>query len=221
MILDDLFEANLPPNIRLSDLPPGRRQKLTMKDIEAERPRGPYRYQVGDQRFMDLAAAQDFARGTRQEVVPLSEREESNQSSRSARIQRILQQMRARYPQAEDDLEALILNFRNEQTQDRQDINTLYSENDTEEDRIERMERLLQDLKQQRGLAEKRDPSPGKITKSEDPCWKGYHMVGTKKKNGRTVPNCVPGTKGAANESRSHSWGVALMRSGPREQPVV
>lgn len=27
----------------------------------------------------------------------------------------------------------------------------------------------------------------------DNPCWKGYHPVGTKKKNGRTVPNCVPG----------------------------
>jgi hypothetical protein len=26
----------------------------------------------------------------------------------------------------------------------------------------------------------------------ENPCWKGYEMVGTKKKNGREVPNCVP-----------------------------
>jgi hypothetical protein len=25
-----------------------------------------------------------------------------------------------------------------------------------------------------------------------DPCWKGYEMVGMKKKNGRKVPNCVP-----------------------------
>lgn len=24
-----------------------------------------------------------------------------------------------------------------------------------------------------------------------DPCWDGYKMVGTKKKNGKTVPNCV------------------------------
>jgi len=43
---------------------------------------------------------------------------------------------------------------------------------------------------------EKADRSPGKITKSEDPCWSGYHMVGKKKKNGRMVPNCVPGKKG-------------------------
>jgi hypothetical protein len=35
-----------------------------------------------------------------------------------------------------------------------------------------------------------------KITAKNDPCWSGYHMVGTKKKNGREVPNCVPGKKG-------------------------
>lgn len=34
-----------------------------------------------------------------------------------------------------------------------------------------------------------------KITAKDDPCWKGYHIVGTKQKNGREVPNCVPGKK--------------------------
>jgi hypothetical protein len=29
----------------------------------------------------------------------------------------------------------------------------------------------------------------------KDPCWKNYEMVGTKNKNGKTVPNCVPKTK--------------------------
>tara|TARA_R110002012_G_scaffold59570_1_gene155976 strand:+ start:306 stop:512 length:207 start_codon:yes stop_codon:yes gene_type:complete len=24
------------------------------------------------------------------------------------------------------------------------------------------------------------------------PCWKGYEMIGMKKKGGRNVPNCVP-----------------------------
>lgn len=28
--------------------------------------------------------------------------------------------------------------------------------------------------------------------KGEDPCWKGYEMVGMKNKNGKKVPNCVP-----------------------------
>ena len=27
---------------------------------------------------------------------------------------------------------------------------------------------------------------------TDNPCWKGYKPVGTKKKNGKTVPNCVP-----------------------------
>ena len=45
-------------------------------------------------------------------------------------------------------------------------------------------------------IEEKTDPTPGKIDKNEDPCWNGYHMVGKKKKNGREVPNCVPGDKG-------------------------
>jgi len=28
--------------------------------------------------------------------------------------------------------------------------------------------------------------------RTDNPCWKGYKPVGTKKKNGKTVPNCVP-----------------------------
>ena len=28
--------------------------------------------------------------------------------------------------------------------------------------------------------------------KKDDPCWDGYEQVGTKKKGGKTVPNCVP-----------------------------
>jgi len=28
--------------------------------------------------------------------------------------------------------------------------------------------------------------------KGKDPCWKGYKMLGTKKKAGKNVPNCIP-----------------------------
>ena len=35
-----------------------------------------------------------------------------------------------------------------------------------------------------------------KMSAKDDPCWTGYKMVGHKKKNGRKVPNCVPGKKG-------------------------
>lgn len=31
-----------------------------------------------------------------------------------------------------------------------------------------------------------------KTLKNSNPCWKGYKPVGTKEKNGKTVPNCVP-----------------------------
>lgn len=34
-----------------------------------------------------------------------------------------------------------------------------------------------------------------KISKQDDPCWKGYHMVGTKSKGTKEVPNCVPVTE--------------------------
>ena len=44
------------------------------------------------------------------------------------------------------------------------------------------------DAEEVKGVAE----SKKKSLKNSNPCWKGYHPVGTKEKNGRTVPNCVP-----------------------------
>lgn len=43
-------------------------------------------------------------------------------------------------------------------------------------------------LKFKQFLEEVKKPS-GKL---KDACWKGYTAVGTKEKNGKTVPNCVP-----------------------------
>lgn len=40
-------------------------------------------------------------------------------------------------------------------------------------------------------IAEEKEAEAEKM-KDEDPCWKGYEMVGKKKKNGKEVPNCVP-----------------------------
>ncbi len=36
------------------------------------------------------------------------------------------------------------------------------------------------------------DINEGLKDAKDNPCWKGYHPVGTKEKDGRTVPNCVP-----------------------------
>ena len=37
-----------------------------------------------------------------------------------------------------------------------------------------------------------KDVVEAKKMKGKDPCWKGYEMIGKKKKNGKEVPNCVP-----------------------------
>lgn len=40
--------------------------------------------------------------------------------------------------------------------------------------------------------ADRMDEAKKYMSKDEDPCWKGYEMVGFKKKKGKKVPNCVP-----------------------------
>ena len=47
-----------------------------------------------------------------------------------------------------------------------------------------------------KAVAKKTSP-PKKSTakKNADPCWDGYEKIGTKKKGGKTVPNCVPEKK--------------------------
>jgi len=42
--------------------------------------------------------------------------------------------------------------------------------------------------------ATKKKASSKKSTskKKADPCWDGYEKIGSKKKAGKTVPNCVP-----------------------------
>lgn len=50
-----------------------------------------------------------------------------------------------------------------------------------------------------------KDVTEEKKMKGKDPCWKGYEMIGKKKKGGKEVPNCVPVKEG-----------VALIRYCPR-----
>lgn len=45
----------------------------------------------------------------------------------------------------------------------------------------------------------------GKPGKQDDPCWKGYEMVGMKKKGGRKVPNCVPEAKEIIEKAKAKS----------------
>jgi hypothetical protein len=144
MNLLDLFEGLKP-----SDIPTAmRKTRLTMKDIEAERPQGVFRFRVGDKQFMDRGAAEEFAQGTGQKVEPMVQEDEHKKST--PRIDRILKQLRIRHPQAKDDLEALIYSFQDGQKADRRDINRLDQENDAEEADIEQLEQMIQALKKQR-----------------------------------------------------------------------
>ena len=48
-----------------------------------------------------------------------------------------------------------------------------------------------------------------KMSAKDDPCWSGYHMVGTKTKDGREVPNCVPGKKGVTESAEAVKQAIA------------
>ena len=48
----------------------------------------------------------------------------------------------------------------------------------------------------------------------DNPCWKGYKPVGTKKKGGRTVPNCVP--KEAVNPAQQAAIAIAKKKAGKK-----
>jgi hypothetical protein len=53
--------------------------------------------------------------------------------------------------------------------------------------------RMRERLKQQESFSSLRSKiAEAKKMKGEDPCWDDYKMIGTKMKNGKEVPNCVP-----------------------------
>lgn len=69
-------------------------------------------------------------------------------------------------------------------------------ENDFEhEDQIEKLEKKVNSLDKRVDQLENQPTTEGLKDPQDNPCWKGYKPVGTKKKGGRTVPNCVPKSK--------------------------
>ena len=56
------------------------------------------------------------------------------------------------------------------------------------------------------------------LDEDNDPCWTGYKQVGTKKKSGRTVPNCVPEsvnlTEGGAGGHMAHPFDITSVNTG-------
>lgn len=51
------------------------------------------------------------------------------------------------------------------------------------------------------GSKQKDDPVKEQKDGLKDACWKGYEAIGTKKKNGKTVPNCVPVKEGKMSKA--------------------
>jgi len=72
----------------------------------------------------------------------------------TGKTQRILTLMKARYPQAENDIEALLLHFDAGQERDRRDINRLGAENDAEEEEIVDLQKELDKIKARRAMGE-------------------------------------------------------------------
>ena len=54
----------------------------------------------------------------------------------------------------------------------------------------------------------------------ENPCWKGYEMVGTKKKDGREVPNCVPVKENVVSETTGREAKEIARLTGTRDSIV-
>lgn len=60
----------------------------------------------------------------------------------------------------------------------------------TSKDDIEEVANFMESYFEQKNLQEINKKK--EVEEMENPCWDGYEMVGTKIKNGKEVPNCVP-----------------------------
>ena len=58
------------------------------------------------------------------------------------------------------------------------------------------------------------------LKEMENPCWKGYEMVGTKKKDGREVPNCVPVKENVVSETTGREAKEIARLTGTRDSIV-
>jgi hypothetical protein len=57
-----------------------------------------------------------------------------------------------------------------------------------------------------------------KTLRNSNPCWKGYTDIGTKKKNGKTVPNCVP-VNSESTDSLGYDWNTPIRERADRYCP--
>lgn len=57
--------------------------------------------------------------------------------------------------------------------------------------------------------------------KSEDPCWDDYEMIGMKKKNGKTVPNCVPKEEEYVSDAQRKAVWASRNEKGIKEEDEI
>lgn len=110
-------------------------------------------------------------------LMDLFEAKEAN-LRRTPRTQRIMQRLRAQYPQAETDLEALLYDFQSGQRRDRQDIGRLDQEIDSEEQEIQDLQRRMDAIAARRSMDEdKKDACYHKV-KSRYKVWPSAYASG-------------------------------------------
>lgn len=54
----------------------------------------------------------------------------------------------------------------------------------------------------------------------KDPCWDDYEMIGMKKKDGKTVPNCVPKEEGYVSDAQRKAVWAARNEKGIKEEDL-
>lgn len=65
---------------------------------------------------------------------------------------------------------------------------------------------------------EKMSTIDNSITETKGPCWKGYEMVGMKKKDGRKVPNCVPVKEDKKNYDYNNAFNAYMEEHGAGDE---
>lgn len=73
--------------------------------------------------------------------------------------------------------------------------------------------------------AKKKTMEEAKKMKGDDPCWKGYEMIGMKNKGGKEVPNCVPvkeeGDPSKAIRGDVVTGGSSVTSVAPKEKSIT
>lgn len=85
--------------------------------------------------------------------------DEAGTVATQARTRNLMARLRAQYPQARSDAEALLLHFDHEQRKDQREIDRLDYENDQEEADIDRIDQEVSRLKHRRGTGEAINPA--------------------------------------------------------------